>query len=215
MTLVTGAAAALAMPSDAGDPVAAALVAGAGVAWAIDNNLTATIGGFTPVQITFAKGIVAGSVNLCLGIAISGPPPATTAAEVLLIGALGYGASTVLYVSGAQALGAARSQMCFATNTLWGVLGAWWILREQLYPAQAAAGAVMAAGLVLLLTSRHAHAHTHVALAHTHSHRHDDGHHAHVHEGLPPSTRHTHPHVHEPVAHDHAHVPDLHHRHAH
>ena len=47
----------------------AALIAGACIAWGIDNNLTRKLSSADPVQIAMIKGLVAGSVNLVLAFA--------------------------------------------------------------------------------------------------------------------------------------------------
>ena len=195
---------------------AALLVLGAAACWGLDNNLTATIDGYTPAQSTFVKGLVAGMVNLGLGLALDGPAPGWgLVAGALALGALAYGASIVLYIAGAQQLGATRSQMIFASAPFVGVALSWGVLGEPMLPAQIAAGLLMLGALALMLSARHGHAHTHTALTHTHIHRHDDGHHGHRHPDLPADAWHTHEHAHEPVAHAHPHQPDLHHRHPH
>lgn len=194
----------------------ALLVALACVCWGLDNNLTAIIDGYTPAQTTMAKGFVAGGVNLGLGALLEGTvPPAVVIAGGLGVGALAYGASIVLYIRGAQQLGATRSQMLFATAPFLGTAASWWLLGESVLMAQLAAAGLMVGALGLLLTSRHEHEHHHHEVRHTHAHRHDDGHHDHVHEGLPPDLWHTHEHQHAPLIHSHPHVPDLHHRHTH
>jgi drug/metabolite transporter (DMT)-like permease len=192
------------------------LVALACVCWGLDNNFTAIVGGFTPPQTTCVKGLFAGTVNLGLGLALREhlPGPALVG-FALLVGGICYGASIILYISGAQQLGASRSQLLFATSGLFGVFLAWSFLGERIYVAQLAAGGLMVGGLLMMLTARHEHTHTHEAVSHTHSHRHDDGHHDHVHPGMPTWVRHTHAHEHEPITHSHPHAPDLHHRHEH
>lgn len=211
---VTGGAL-LAGPADAGAWSAAALVAAASLCWGLDNHLTSIIDGYTPAQVTLAKGTIAGVTNLVAGVLLEGAPPVGTALAAATIGALSYGASVVLYVRGAHALGATRAQLAFATAPFWGALGAWLLLREAVLPSQVAAGALMAAAVVSFARDHHLHAHVHAAETHDHEHTHDDGHHDHVHEGLPASTRHAHAHAHAALAHAHAHHPDLHHRHAH
>jgi drug/metabolite transporter (DMT)-like permease len=206
----------LAAPEGAAGWKAGGFVAGACLCWGLDNNLTALIGGFTPAQTTVAKGLIAGTVNLALGLSLGQNMPAVLqVAAALGVGAVSYGVSIMLYIFGAQHLGATRSQLLFATSPFLGVILAWTVLGEHIQQAQLAAAPCIAAGLYFMLTARHEHEHTHKAITHTHSHRHDDGHHAHVHPGLPASVRHTHPHEHEPITHTHPHVPDLHHRHPH
>jgi drug/metabolite transporter (DMT)-like permease len=206
----------LAAPEGQAGWKAGALVAGACLCWGLDNNLTALVSGFTPAQTTAAKGLIAGTVNLMLGLSMGQhfPAPAPLAAA-LAVGAFSYGLSIMLYIFGAQHLGATRSQLLFATSPFLGVILAWTVFGERIQPAQLAAVPCIAAGLYFMLTARHEHEHTHEAAVHAHSHRHDDGHHTHVHPGLPAWVRHTHAHEHEPMTHTHPHVPDLHHRHRH
>lgn len=195
---------------------ASLLVIAACVCWALDNHLTALIDGITPSESTFWKGLVAGTINLSLGIALT--PFAASSADTVLglfVGALSYGASIVLYISAAQRLGATRAQVAFSTAPLFGVALAVAWLGETLVVAHAVSGLLFAVALVLLMLERHSHRHAHGAMRHEHVHRHDDGHHLHSHHGLAPGTRHSHPHEHEPIVHAHPHWPDLHHRHRH
>jgi hypothetical protein len=184
--------------------------------WGLDNHLTALIDGITPSQSTFWKGLVAGVTNLTIGIVLA-PLPAAAAPlfAALGVGVFAYGASIVLYISAAQRLGATRAQIAFASAPFFGVLLSVVLLAEPITIAHLIAGALFIGAIVLFTLEQHSHPHTHVALEHEHSHRHDDGHHDHVHPGLPPSTRHSHPHGHEPIEHAHPHWPDLHHRHRH
>jgi drug/metabolite transporter (DMT)-like permease len=214
--LVVVAGVILATPEEFGTVAAALFVAAGCAAWGLDNNLTALVDGFTPAQTTLAKGIFAGGANLLLGLLLedAGVTPGT-AGIALGVGALAYGASIVLYIQGAQHLGATRSQILFSTSPFLGGIFAWIFLGEPVLGAQIAAAGVMIAALWLLLSARHDHAHAHDPVTHTHSHRHDDGHHDHVHPGLPAWIRHTHEHDHDENEHSHPHEPDLHHRHEH
>jgi drug/metabolite transporter (DMT)-like permease len=214
--LVFAAGIMLAAPSEWRGGLAGLLAVLAAIGWGLDNNLTASLDAVTPSQITLVKGVVGGGLNLTVGLLLEGHT--TTAGRViaaLAIGAIGYGASLVLYIRGAQHLGAARSQMLFAAAPFVGVVVAWTVVREPVLPIQGIAFAVMAAGLLVGMSERHGHAHVHRAMTHTHDHRHDDGHHDHVHPGMPADLRHTHEHQHEPHTHAHPHEPDLHHRHDH
>jgi drug/metabolite transporter (DMT)-like permease len=202
----------LAGPSGSAGWLAGGLVTAGCLCWGLDNNLTAVISSYTPAQTTFVKGLVAAAANLAIGAIVEGVPSAGgSVLGALGVGMLSYGASIVLYVLGAQQLGATRAQMLFATAPFWGVVLAW--LNEPVLVAQVAAGAIMAGGLALVYGERHAHTHAHESLRHSHWHRHDDGHHEHHDE--PVRGWHAHAHEHAPVTHAHAHVPDLHHRHEH
>jgi drug/metabolite transporter (DMT)-like permease len=196
--------------------IAGALVGAACLCWGVDNQLTALQSGLTPAEITFWKGLCAGSVNLLLGLSLE--PFAARPAELaaaLGVGALCYGASLALYIAAAQQLGATRAYVGFASAPFLGAALSFAWLGEPLTRAHAAGAALLAASVALLLARRHGHAHLHGAMEHVHAHRHDDGHHLHAHAGLTPQARHTHWHRHEPLAHEHPHWPDLHHRHDH
>ena len=44
------------------------LIAGACLAWALDNNLTRKVSLSDPMQITMLKGLVAGTINLAVAL---------------------------------------------------------------------------------------------------------------------------------------------------
>jgi drug/metabolite transporter (DMT)-like permease len=211
--MVVLASAALAGP-ELGGAKAAVLVGLACIAWGLDNNLTALIDGYSTAEITWFKGICAGIVTVPIGLFVGAQATAPQLAAALLIGALGYGASLVLYVAGAQQLGATRSQLYFSTAPLFGLGVAWAVFGETVGPEHFIAIGIMATALWLLHLESHEHEHHHEAREHTHWHRHDDGHHDHAHN-VPSSGWHQHRHRHAAVTHRHAHRPDLHHRHSH
>ncbi len=184
--------------------------------WGLDNHCTALIDGVAPSQSTFWKGLLAGLTNLTVGLVLEPRLPSWTVIGLaLLVGALAYGASIVLYIRAAQAIGATRSQIVFATAPFFGVGLSCFLLGEPLGLEHAVASALFVAAIGLLTAESHDHAHAHEAVEHEHWHRHDDGHHTHSHPGLVASTRHFHRHAHDPVRHRHPHLPDLFHRHAH
>jgi drug/metabolite transporter (DMT)-like permease len=197
-------------------PTAGVFVLAACLCWGLDNHLTGLIDGITPAQSTFWKGLVAGATNLAIGLLV-GPLTVTPlpVLAALLVGVGAYGASMVLYISAAQAIGATRAQIAFASAPFFGVVFSVLVLGESLGLVHLEAALLFAVGVVLLTLERHGHVHAHEAVEHEHAHRHDDGHHGHSHPGLPRSAWHTHRHAHEAVVHPHAHWPDLHHRHRH
>jgi drug/metabolite transporter (DMT)-like permease len=195
---------------------AGALVLGACACWGLDNQLTALIDDLTPSQTTFWKGLVAGSVNLAIGMATAPlTVAAAQAAAAIGVGTLAYGASIALLISASQSLGATRAQSVFASAPFFGAAFAMLFLGEALGAAHLVAALAFAAGAALLSSDRHAHEHVHPALEHEHAHRHDDGHHRHAHPDAEHSLWHSHRHRHEPQRHRHPHWPDLHHRHEH
>ena len=184
--------------------------------WGLDNNFTSLIDGITPAQITFWKGLIAGLINLSIGLLTQD----CHITVYLLIGALGvgalsYGASIVLYITAAQNIGAARGQMFFASSPFFGVVLSYLFLGEPVTPIQVVAVIILMGSLVLVFRDRHEHAHWHEGIEHEHNHRHDDEHHDHDHPEQERLGRHAHRHRHQPAAHSHPHWPDLHHRHDH
>lgn len=183
--------------------------------WGIDNHLTAQIDKLSPSQSTFWKGMVAGSVNLAIGIILQ---PLNfdllLIASTLLLGALSYGMSIVLYIRASHSLGATRSQVLFSTAPFFGVLMSVMFLGESFTVGYAIAAVLFVIAIGLQLMGEHTHPHRHIAMTHTHFHGHDDGHHHHDHEILP-KFGHVHEHTHEEMEHSHPLMPDIHHKHKH
>jgi drug/metabolite transporter (DMT)-like permease len=194
----------------------ALLVAGACVAWGIDNNVTRSLSRADPMQIAAVKGLVAGSANLALALLTHAPVPGTaTVTAAMLTGFLSYGVSLVLFVLGLRNLGTARTAAYFSTAPFIGAALAVGLFSEPLTGRLVAAGALMGIGLYLHLREQHVHTHTHEEMEHEHRHVHDE-HHQHAHSPAdPPGEPHSHRHRHAPLTHSHAHFPDLHHRHGH
>ncbi|MHB8668550.1 MAG: DMT family transporter [Burkholderiales bacterium] len=194
----------------------AAMIAGACLAWAVDNNLTRKISAGDPVQIAGLKGLAAGITNTGIAFALGhGLPGASTVAAVAVVGLLGYGLSLVLFVLALRHLGSARTGAYFSTAPFMGAAVALIWLKEAPEPLFWPAAGLMVLGVWLHLTERHEHSHEHEPLTHRHPHVHD-AHHRHAHDfpwdGAEP---HTHVHVHGPLVHSHPHYPDIHHRHRH
>lgn len=197
-------------------PLAVLLAAAACICWGLDNNLTALIADVTPPQVVFFKGLIAGAVNLSIGVWLD-PYPGSwqLTAMALVVGGLSYGASIALYISCARSLGAIRAQMIFAGAPFFGLALSVVVLAESISGAQMLAAAGFAGALWIVLSERHLHQHSHQPLAHSHFHQHDDLHHQHPHHDQPPTLGHTHWHEHPALIHAHPHWPDLHHRHHH
>ena len=200
-----------------GDPQfrwGAVLIAGACLCWAFDNSITAALDQIAPAHITLVKGLIAGSVNLVIGLVASDAPAWGPVLWALVVGSFGYGASITLWVTGARDLGAARGQLVFATAPFVGAVVAWAVLFDPITIRELIAFGVGVTGVAFVIRSGHEHEHVHDPLTHEHEHDHDHDEH-HRHHGEVDPGRHSHPHDHEPLVHAHPHVPDLHHRHAH
>ena len=190
-------------------------IAGACLAWAIDNNLTRKVSIHDAMLIACAKGLVAGGLSVAWVLASGAPmPDAPTTLAAGLLGFLGYGLSLTLFVVALRNLGAARTGAYFSLAPFIGAALAV-LLGAPLTSTLLLAGSLMAAGVWLHLTEHHEHRHRHGRAEHVHPHVHDL-HHRHSHAGgWDGKEPHTHAHLHEPLAHAHPHFPDVHHRHEH
>lgn len=195
---------------------AGGLIALACLSWGVDNHLTALIDGISPAQITFWKGIVAGSVNTGLGLLLG----SLQVSPLYIFGALGlgaisYGLSILFYITSARSLGATRAQLIFSSAPFFGLILAFF-LGERLTLIQLGAFILFLGSVFLLFRESHGHEHAHQPLSHVHMHEHPSEHHAHQHPNLEgEAIRHSHEHEHVPLTHSHPHWPDLHHRHQH
>jgi drug/metabolite transporter (DMT)-like permease len=202
-------------PSLAGLVGPLAIVA-ACVAWGLDNNLTRKVSLADPLQIVELKGLIAGPVNLVLGLSLGGSLPQI--APMLLagvVGFFGYGVSLALFILALRHLGTARTGAYFSTAPFIGAVAALLLLREPITLQLAIAGLLMGFGVWLHMTEDHEHEHEHEPMEHSHRHVHDE-HHQHQHAtDDPPGEPHTHRHRHERLRHKHPHVPDMHHTHRH
>jgi drug/metabolite transporter (DMT)-like permease len=135
--------------------VSPVLVGAACVGWAIDNNLTQKVSAGDPVQVAAVKGLVAGSVNLALGLVLGGAvSTGPRLAGAMLVGLVGYGVSLVLYVRALRDLGTARTGAYFAVAPFVGAGAGLLLFREPLTSHFLVAATLMALGLWLHLSLR-------------------------------------------------------------
>jgi len=184
----------------------------------LDNNLSRRLSLDDVVVVSGVKAAGAAVPMLALAVLTGRTGGSPHVAGLLAVGAVGYGVSIGLDLIALRHLGAAREAVIFATAPFVGAVVALG-LGEPLGWTGAAAGGLMAAGILVLLCEEHQHQHRHEPMEHEHWHTHDD-HHRHEH---PPGLtvveggrgRHRHRHVHAELVHAHPHLPDAHHRHAH
>ena len=196
--------------------VGALAIVGACLAWGVDNNLTRNLSHADPVQITLAKGLVAGGINLALALGRGASlPPIDLTLAAGGVGFLGYGVSLVLFVLALRHVGTARTGAYFSAAPFLGAVLGVVLLSEPVTWKVIAAAALMGVGLYLHVVERHDHEHEHEELEHEHAHVHDE-HHQHAHRpDVAPDEPHAHSHRHTPLIHSHPHFPDQHHRHGH
>jgi drug/metabolite transporter (DMT)-like permease len=207
----------LSWPQDAGVGLSwgPLLIAGACLAWAIDNNLTRKVSAADPMQIAMVKGLAAGIVNVTIALGLGASlPSAGTLSQAALLGFFSYGVSLTLFVLALRHLGTARTGAYYSLAPFIGAGAAILLLGESVTISFLAGGALMAIGLWIHLTERHQHQHEHEPMEHEHVHVHDE-HHQHSHAPGSPPEPHAHVHRHARLLHRHPHYPDLHHRHTH
>jgi drug/metabolite transporter (DMT)-like permease len=192
------------------------LIALACLCWAIDNNFTRKVSASDATVIACTKGLIAGSVNVAVGILMGATVPSLSAmVGAVIVGFAGYGISLSLFVLSLRDLGTARTSAYFSVAPFFGAALAIPLNDEAITWKLTVASTFMAIGVWLHIRERHTHLHVHGHQEHIHGHFHDE-HHQHAHDfkwnGREP---HTHAHVHEPLMHAHPHYPDVHHRHEH
>ena len=188
-------------------------VLGACFAWGVDNNLTRHVSLADATWIASVKGLVAGPVNLALGILLGATWPSLPNISVaMVVGFFAYGLSLTLFIIGLRHLGTARTGAYFSIAPFFGA-GLAVALGEPLTGPILVAGGFMTMGIWLHLTESHEHEHKHEALEHEHEFYHDE-HHQHLFHS-PSLSKEGNRHTHYELHHKHPHFPDSHHRHDH
>jgi drug/metabolite transporter (DMT)-like permease len=183
--------------------------------WGIDNNLTRELESLPASLLACMKGWSAGIFNVLLSLLLFRSQVTTfQVSGALVIGALSYGASLVLFIHALREIGSARTSTWFATGPFIGGILSVIVLGEHPPGVYWVAALGMVLGMFFLYGEAHRHLHRHEELAHAHTHEHDE-HHLHEHDDGVYEVKHDHIHVHEPITHAHVHWPDIHHRHIH
>jgi drug/metabolite transporter (DMT)-like permease len=124
--------------------------------WAVDNNCTARLKEVPPVQFTFWKGAISGSVLLAVSIARHVPIPGPSiVVRSVLLGACCYGWALLTFVMSIQRLGAGRTSAFFATAPFIGATLSVLLLHEPITWHLLLAAGLMAGGVLALLTDPH------------------------------------------------------------
>ena len=183
--------------------------------WGVDNNLTRELETIPAPLLASLKGWSAGLFNIFLSLLLfKAKVTLFQISGALLIGALSYGASLVLFIQALREIGSARTSTWFASGPFIGTVLSVILLGERPPVEYWVAALVMLAGMFFLYGEIHRHVHRHEATAHSHPHVHDE-HHLHEHVDGKDEAKQEHYHVHEPITHAHVHWPDIHHRHSH
>jgi drug/metabolite transporter (DMT)-like permease len=122
------------------------------VGWATENNLGRLLGEKIPtVTLVCLKALVAGVVMGILSLAFgeSLMVPWRVVPGIFASGAVSLGLSLALFYSAMRHIGAGRTGLVSSTSTLWGVLGAIFLLGEVLTGRVVFGGLLMLIGIVI------------------------------------------------------------------
>jgi drug/metabolite transporter (DMT)-like permease len=133
------------------DLIGVLAISGACLSWGLDNNLTRQISSRNPLQIVQVKTLAAGIGNVVLAAIVGLRVPASIIPAAMALGFVSYGLSIVLDVYALRYIGAAREAAFFAIAPFAGAVAAVPLLHEQLTARDYGAGALMAAGIWLIV----------------------------------------------------------------
>lgn len=126
--------------------------------WGIDNNLMQKISHLDPVKLSTIRSGIAASFSLTLALILYGGQDLTMAmAYAMIVGAVSYGLSNVLFFVGLRHLGSSRTGTFFSVGPYAAAMAAIPLLGEPVTVQLVLAGLLMAAGTLLLTTERRTH----------------------------------------------------------
>jgi drug/metabolite transporter (DMT)-like permease len=129
-------------------------IVGACFCWGLDNNFIRKISDRNPFQVACIRGLVAGTVNLSLGLWLLSNWPMLWLFVGLMIGIVSYGFSGVFWVLALRYLGSARAGAYFSSAPFIGAIASLILLREQITTYFVVASFAMAIGVWLLSTEK-------------------------------------------------------------
>ena len=123
--------------------------------WGIDNNLMQKISHLDPVKLSTIRSGIAATFSLTLAFILYGGQDLVVAMVfAMIIGAISYGFSNVLFFFGLRHLGASRTGTLFSVGPYAAAMAAMPLLGESVTAKLVIAGLLMAAGTLLLIKER-------------------------------------------------------------
>lgn len=133
----------------------ALLIVLAMLCWGIDNNFMQRISRLDPVRMSTIRSAIAATFSLSLAMILYGPPGwAMAFLYAMIIGAVSYGLSNVLFFVGLRYLGSSRTSTFFSIGPYAAAMAAIPLLGEPVTVQLLIAGVLMAAGTFLLTRER-------------------------------------------------------------
>ncbi len=119
--------------------------------WGVDNNFMQRISHLDPVKLSTIRSSIAATFSLTLALILYGGPDLTAAiVYAMIIGAVSYGLSNVLFFVGLKHLGSSRTGTFFSVGPYAAAMAAIPLLGEPVTVQLVVAGLLMAAGTLLL-----------------------------------------------------------------
>lgn len=123
--------------------------------WGVDNNFMQKISHLDPVKLSTIRSGIAASFSLSLALVLYGEQELVVAlAFAMIIGAVSYGLSNVLFFIGLRNLGASRTGTFFSVGPYAAAMAAIPLLGESVTVQLVIAGLLMAAGTIMLTRER-------------------------------------------------------------
>jgi len=123
--------------------------------WGIDNNFMQRISHLDPVKLSTIRSGIAATFSLSLALILyGGQDLAVAMAYAMIIGAVSYGLSNVLFFVGLRHLGSSRTGTFFSVGPYAAAMAAIPLLGEPVTVQLVIAGSLMAAGTFLLTRER-------------------------------------------------------------
>jgi len=123
--------------------------------WGIDNNFMQRISHLDPVKLSTIRSGIAATFSLTLALILyGGQELAVIMIYAMIIGAVSYGLSNVLFFIGLRHLGASRTGTFFSVGPYAAAMAAIPLLGESVTAQLVIAGLLMAAGTLLLTSER-------------------------------------------------------------
>ncbi|AKA96814.1 DMT family transporter [Corynebacterium ulcerans] len=166
------------------------------ICWGIENNCTRMISSKDAVQIVAIKGMFSGLGSLIIAHMIGEAFPSWALfGMILLLGAVAYGLSIVLYILAQRDIGAAKTSAYYSVTPFIGVLFSVIFVGERPGTQFYMAAIIMVIATIIMARDS-------IRVQHTHEHSHT---YAHIHQHGPLTHAHEHTHVH---SHLHSHNVD-------
>lgn len=124
--------------------------------WGIDNNFMQRISHLDPVKLSTIRSGIAATFSLTLAFILYGGHDLNAAiAYAMIIGAVSYGLSNVLFFVGLRHLGSSRTGTFFSVGPYAAAMAAIPLLGEPITVQLVVAGALMLVGTLLLTNEKH------------------------------------------------------------